>query len=111
MRNIGIPGIQIPTKECSDVYCPFHGHLKVRGRILEGKVISTKMNHTIVLKRDYAFYITKYQRYERRNSKLTAHLPDCIDVQVGDLVTIAECRKLGKSVAFVVVDNKTHVKL
>jgi small subunit ribosomal protein S17 len=105
MHNIGIPGIKPPEKECSDPNCPYHGELKVRGRILSGTIISKKMNRTVVIKRDYAFYVPKYQRYERRNSKLAAHLPDCVEVNVGDIVRIVECRKISKTVAFVVVDR------
>jgi small subunit ribosomal protein S17 len=105
VNNVGIPGVKAPEKECSDVDCPFHGHLKVRGRVLTGKVISIKMNHTIVIQRDYAFYIKKYQRYERRNSKTAAHLPSCLDVKVGDVVRIGETHKLSKIVSFVVMDK------
>jgi small subunit ribosomal protein S17 len=104
IKNIGIPGVKPPEKECNDAKCPYHGTLKLRGRILTGKVVSTKMNKTITIQRDYAYYITKYQRYERRNSKLSAHLPGCIEVSAGDIVKVAECRKLSKTVAFVVVD-------
>lgn len=105
MKNIGIPGIKGPSKECEDKYCPFHGHIRVRGRVFTGKVISTKMNRTIVIKRDYAFYVKKYQRYERRNSKIAAHLPLCFDIKVGDVVKIGECRKLSKIISFVVIDK------
>jgi len=108
MKNIGIPAVKTPEKVCTDEYCPFHGTLRVRGRIITGKVVSTKMNHSIVIKRDYAFYVKKYQRYERRNSKLAAHLPHCIDVKVGDVVKIGECRKLGKILSFVVIDKMTE---
>ena len=103
--NIGIPGTKAPEKECSDRYCPYHGSVHVRGRIFTGKVVSTKMNRTIVIKRDYAFYVPKYQRYERRNSSLAAHLPSCFDVKVGDVVKIGECRKLSKIVSFVVIEK------
>ena len=106
-KNTGIPGVITPEKECTDVNCPFHGTLKVRGRILTGKVVSTKMNKNVVIKRDYAFYIKKYQRYERRNSKIAAHLPGCIAIKVGDVIRIGECHRLAKTVSFVVLDKLT----
>ncbi len=105
VKNIGIPNIAVPTKVCDDPNCPFHGNLKLRGRILQGYVISTKMHKTIVIQRDYNYYISKYQRYERRKSKVTAHLPDCIEVEEKDQVKIAECRKISKTVAFVVIEK------
>jgi len=103
VNNIGVPGIVVPTKECTDIHCPFHGGLKVRGRIIQGEVVSKKMNKIIVIQRNYNFYVKKYQRYERRNTKQAAHIPDCIDVEVGDLVKIMECRSLSKTVAFVLI--------
>jgi small subunit ribosomal protein S17 len=110
MKNVGIPGVKGPEKECTDVDCPFHGDLKIRGRILTGKVVSTKMNRTIIIKRDYAFYVPKYQRYERRNSKIAAHIPGCFEIKIGDTVKIGECRKISKTVAFVVLEKMTDNK-
>jgi small subunit ribosomal protein S17 len=63
------------------------------------------MDKTIIIKRDYAFFVHKYQRYERRNSKISAHLPPCLEIHEGDIVKIAETRRLSKTVAFVVIDK------
>ncbi len=106
-HNIGIPGVVEPTNICEDPNCPFHGELSLRGRILTGNVVSTKMRGTIVIQRDFDYYVPKYQRYERRRSKITAHLPPCIEVKDGDMVRIAQCRKLAKTVDFVVVEKIT----
>ena len=43
-----------------DKKCPFTGDVSIRGRILTGKVVSTKMTRTIVIRRDYLHYIPKY---------------------------------------------------
>ena len=104
MRNIGVP-VAAPKKECDDLRCPFHGTLPVRGRVLEGVVMSDHMKGTIVLRRDYYHYVPKYLRYERRHSRLAAHNPPCIDVKIGDKVKIMECRPLSKSVSFVVIEK------
>ena len=103
-RNIGIP-VKPPARECDDRDCPFHGQLPVRGIILTGKVYKKRMAKTIVVERDYLVYVKKYKRYERRRSRIPAHLPPCIDVEVGDTVKIAECRPLSKTVSFVVIEN------
>ena len=103
-----LEGIPKPKVECNDRNCPFHGTLKVRGRILEGIVISDKMDKTVIVRRDYLKYIPKYKRYERRHSKIHAHLPPCLDAKEGDEVTIAECRPISKTVAFVVVEVKRN---
>lgn len=103
VRNIGIPNVEPPEKTCDDVNCPFHGSLSVRGRIMEGIVTSTKMHKTIVFQTDYLSLVKKYSRYERRRSKKLAHLPPCIEVNVGDTIKAVECRPLSKNVSRVVV--------
>jgi len=94
-----------PKKACTDRDCPFHGELAVRGRVLEGIVASAKMEKTVVVERDYLFYIPKFMRYERRHSRISSHNPPCIDAKEGERVKIAECRPLSKTVSFVVVEK------
>ena len=103
VRNIGLPGVEPPKEVCDDPNCPFHGTLPVRGIVLEGVVVSDKMNKTVVVLHEYLHYVRKYKRYERRRKKIHAHNPPCINARVGDLVKIAECRPLAKTVSFVVV--------
>ena len=94
-----------PKKTCDDRNCPFHGNLPVRGRIFEGIVASAKMDKTIVVKRDYLYYVPKFTRYERRRSRIPSHNPPCVDAKEGDRVIIAECRPVSKTVSFVVVEK------
>ena len=94
-----------PERTCDDPNCPFHGKLKIRGRVLEGVVVSDKMEKSATVRIDYLKYIPKYERYERRHSKIIAHNPPCIDAKVGDKVKIAECRPLSKTKAFVIVEK------
>jgi len=93
-----------PKKTCDDRNCPFHGTLSIRGRVLNGVVISTKMDKTAVVRRDYLHYVPKLKRYERRRSHIPAHNPPCINIKEGNLVKIAECRPISKTVSFVVVE-------
>jgi len=94
-----------PKKTCDDRDCPFHGKLSIRGRILDGVVISAKMDKTVVIRRDYQFYVPKFKRYERRHSHINAHNPPCLNVKEGERVRISECRPLSKTVSFVVVER------
>ena len=56
---------------------------------------------TITVRRDYLHYIKKYNRFEKRHSKLSAHMsPAFLDTEVGDLVTVGQCRPLSKTVYF-----------
>lgn len=94
-----------PKKTCNDRNCPFHGTLSVRGRVLDGVVISAKMNKTVVVRRDYLNYVPKLKRYERRRSQIPAHNPPCVNAKEDDRVKIAECRPISKTVSFVVVEK------
>jgi len=94
-----------PRKSCEDKSCPFHGRLRIRGRVLDGVVISAKMDKTVVVRRDYQLYVPKFKRYERRHSHISAHNPPCLNVKESEKVRIAECRPLSKTVSFVVVER------
>jgi small subunit ribosomal protein S17 len=94
-----------PKKACEDTNCPFHGELAIRGRVFEGVVVSSKMDKTVVVERDYLSYISKFMRYERRRSRIPSHNPPCIGAREGDRVTIAETRPISKTVSFVVVEK------
>lgn len=103
-RNIGI-NVKPPSESCNDKNCPFHGSLSVRGQIITGVVSSTKMRNSILVKKDYLRFIPKYERYERRTSKYSAHCSPCMKVEVGDEVRIAECRPISKTISFVTIEK------
>jgi small subunit ribosomal protein S17 len=100
-----VMGVNPPEGECSDSKCPFHGTLSVRGRVFEGTVVSDKMSRTVTVEFERVVRIPKYERYERRTSKLHAHNPPCIAAKTGDKVNVAECRRLSKTKAFVVIEK------
>ncbi len=102
-KNIGLQ-VTPPKKECDDPKCPFHGNLRVRGKILEGIIKSVKMDKTVVVRRDYLQFIKKYLRYEKLHSTIHAHCPPCQNAILDKKVKIAECRPLSKTVSFVVVE-------
>ncbi|MBI4399840.1 30S ribosomal protein S17 [Candidatus Micrarchaeota archaeon] len=90
--------------ECNDINCFTHGNVKTRGAVLEGTVVSDKGKKTVVVERHFAKYISKYERLERRNSKIAAHNPECIKAKLHDSVRMAECRRISKTKAWVIVE-------
>jgi small subunit ribosomal protein S17 len=49
----------------------------------------------------------KYERYEKRTRRYSAHLPSCIGgVAAGDKVRIMECRPLSKTIKFCVIEKE-----
>jgi small subunit ribosomal protein S17 len=99
--------------ECKDRNCPEHGTLSARGTVLEGRVVSDKMQGTVIVQRDRMVKVKKYDRYKKTKSRIPAHNPPCINAKAGDMVRIMECRKLAKTVSFVVIEKistKTEAK-
>ncbi len=105
MRDIGVD-VKIPSGEWDgDANCPFYGSLRLRGQMLEGTISGIGMSRTITIERHNVRYMQKYERFEKRTSSLSAHLPACVgEVNVGDKVKVMECRPLSKTVSFCVVE-------
>lgn len=104
-KNIGMDA-KGPKKACTgDAHCPFHGLVKIRGREHEGIVTSTKMRRSAVVSWEHRHFLPKYERYEKRFSKITVHAPDCLEVKEGDMVRIAETRPLSKTKHHVIIEN------
>ena len=110
-KDIGL-GIKTPTEAMTGNYidkkCPFTGDVTIRGRIIRAMVISAKMHNTIIVRRDYLHYVSKYNRYEKRHKNIAVHCSPCFRVKEGDIVTIGECRPLSKTVCFNVLKVKPN---
>mmetsp|Transcript_42575 Transcript_42575/g.30744 ORF Transcript_42575/g.30744 Transcript_42575/m.30744 type:complete len:137 (+) Transcript_42575:174-584(+) len=113
-RKIGL-GFKTPQEAIEGNYidhkCPFTGNVAIRGRIFKGVVVSTKMNRTIVIRRDYLHYIKKYNRFEKRHNTVTVHCSPAFRLRSGDVVTVGQCRPLSKTVRFNVIRKEVqHVE-
>ncbi len=102
-RDIGIP-ITPPTETCTDRHCPFHGSLKLRGRMFTGTVIHNVMHKSTVIEFPRQFYLPKYERFEKRRTRITAHIPPCLSVSKGDIIKVMESRPIAKTKNFVAVE-------
>ncbi|MCE5296419.1 MAG: 30S ribosomal protein S17 [Methanomassiliicoccales archaeon] len=105
VKDIGID-VKAPQATCEDKHCPFHGELSVRGQVIDGIVVSVKMDKSAVVEKNYLKYDQKYERYEKRSSRYSVHSPPCLEVKVGDEVRIAECRPISKTVSFVIIEKR-----
>lgn len=90
---------------CKDRLCPRHGDrkLKLRGRTFQGEVVRV-LSGRVTIEFERMLKLPKYERFEKRKTKIHARLPDCMseDVGVGDLVEISETRPISKMIHFVV---------
>lgn len=95
----------------TDKKCPFTGMVSIRGRILTGTVVSTKMHRTLIVRREYLHFIPKYARYEKRHTNLAAHVSPAFRVVEGDQVTVGQCRPLSKTVCGYAICKSTWEKM
>ena len=101
---------KVSKKECSDKHCPFHGSIKVRGRVFNGRVIKTSMRKTAIVEWQRTVLVPKYERFEKKRSRIKVHNPECINAKKGDFVKVAECRPISKTKSFVIIEvnNETN---
>ena len=102
-KSIGIEAKK-PEKSCSDKNCPWHGTLSLRKKTFVGEIVRDKGSKTAIVKWGYNYFITKYDRSERRHSSAAAHNPECINAKKGSIVKIVECRPISKTKKFAVVE-------
>jgi ribosomal protein S17 len=79
----------VQTKQKSQV--------KLRGRTFQGVVVK-KLHGRLAIEFERLLYVRKYERYEKRKTKLHARIPLELEdkIEEGDYVEIAECRPLSK---------------
>eukprot|EP00438_Fugacium_kawagutii_P023918 Skav205633 [mRNA] locus=scaffold2404:38824:51328:+ [translate_table: standard] len=91
-RNIGL-GYNVPKEAKEGHYvdkkCPFTGNVSIRGAILKGMCISTKMK--------------KFNRFEKRHNNMAVHCSPAFEPKEGDIITAGQCRPLAKTVRFNVI--------
>jgi len=61
------------------------------------------MKSTIIVRIDYLKFLKKYNRFVKRHKNIPAHLSNLLNCKVGDIVIIAECRPISKTVRFNVI--------
>ncbi len=87
-----------------DSNCPIHGSLSVRGREFKGTVVSAKADKTVNVEWEWKNFVSKYERYEKKRTRMKAHIPSCMKANEGDIVIIKECRPISKTKKFVVTE-------
>src|SRR3989344_4514316 len=109
--NQELLGWKAPTETCTDIKCPFHGQINVKNELFKGKIIKKDINHSATIEWMRPYYISKYERYEIRKSRLRVHNPPCLNAQLGQEVVVARTRPLSKTKNHVVIQILTDSKI
>ncbi|MEM4330615.1 MAG: 30S ribosomal protein S17 [Candidatus Pacearchaeota archaeon] len=77
--------------------------ISLRKKAFKGEV-KKKVGDRVTIEFDRFIYLKKYERYEKRKTKLHAKIPEELkdQVNVGDYVEIRECRPISKMIHFIV---------
>ena len=77
--------------------------IKTSSRTLSGRIVSDKMDKTITVLVERRVKHPVYGKILTKSSKIKAH-DDSNDANLGDLVTIAECRPVSKDKAWKLIN-------
>jgi len=75
-----------------------------KGKVLKGKIVSTKMKDTVVVSIDSFKKHPKYGKYIKRQNKIMAHDADNKHKE-GEVVEIIETRPISKNKKFIVLEK------
>ncbi len=101
-KSIGM-NIENPKKSCDDQKCPFHGDTNVKDESQTGIVVKKDVHNTATIEWERRIYIPKYERYQKKKSRMRVHNPPCIDAKIGDKVLALRTRPISKTKNFIIV--------
>ncbi len=75
-----------------------------RGRILIGELVKKDISKSATVQVEHSHFIKKYERSEKRKSRIRVHNPEEINAQIGDKVKIQETRPISKTKHFIITE-------
>ncbi len=81
-----------------------------KARVMQGTVVSNGMQDSIVVKIERFIKHAKYKKFIRKSTKIMAHDADNV-CNVGDTVSIQECRPISKNKSWTLVSVDAQAKI
>ncbi|MDP3916949.1 MAG: 30S ribosomal protein S17 [Nanoarchaeota archaeon] len=78
--------------------------LKTHGRTFVGRVISEIFHKTTTIEFDRRVYNSKYERFQKRKTRIKVHIPENFKVKKGDFLKVAETRPISKTKNFLAME-------
>jgi small subunit ribosomal protein S17 len=79
--------------------------IRTHGRTFTGVVVAARAQATATVEWPRRLYVTKFERYEMKRTRIKAHNPAEIDAKPGDIVKLVECRPISKTKHFMIVEK------
>ncbi len=77
--------------------------IPVRGMVMRGTVVSAKARNMAVVLVKWVHPVSKFERLEKKRSKIHVHVPAGVTVSEGDIIEFGECRKISKTKSHVFI--------
>lgn len=78
--------------------------LRTHGRTFTGRVISEIFHKTTTIEFDRRIYNSKYERFQKRRTRIKVHIPENFKVKKGDILKIIETRPISKTKNFLAME-------
>ena len=79
-------------------------NLRTHGRIFIGTVIKDVFHKTTTIEFPRQVYNSKYERYQKRRTRIKVHVPEGFEVKKGDTLKVTETRPISKSKNFIATE-------
>ena len=79
-------------------------NLRTHGRIFTGRVISDVFHKTTTVEFPRQVYDSKYERFQKRRTRIKVHVPEDFKLKKGDLVRVMETRPISKTKNFLALE-------
>jgi small subunit ribosomal protein S17 len=79
-------------------------NLRTHGRIFIGTVIKDVFHKTTTIEFARQVYNPKYERYQKRRTRIKVHVPEGFEVKKGDTLKVTETRPISKSKNFMATE-------
>ncbi len=91
-------GVEAPAKpEQYDRNCPFYGELAVKPETMVGTVVKKDTHGSATIEWARSVSVPKYERSEKRTSRMRVHNPNSVNAQIGQKVLVARTRPISKT--------------
>ena len=84
--------------------------LSKRGKTFVGTVVADRMHNTVTVEWERTQYVSKFERYTKKKTKVKAHNPPEMNAKTGQLVRIKETRPISKTKHFIIIEIITEDK-
>ncbi len=78
--------------------------LRTHGRIFVGTVIKDVFHKTTTIEFPRQVYNSKYERFQKRRTRIKVHVPEEFKIKKGDVIRVIETRPISKTKNFMALE-------